>query len=68
MHKPPNAVNSRDGERDTRKQVGREGEVGKEVKFGMEKWTFGHCSMPNFAPSVQRVAPVGQKTSKSPSE
>jgi len=27
-----------------------------------------HGGVPNFTPSVQRVAPVGRKTSKSPSD
>jgi len=36
--------------------------------YGGFKLTEGPSSMPNFTPSVQRVAPVGRKTSKSASE
>jgi len=34
----------------------------------MEEGTKDPSSMPNFTPSVQRVAPAGRKTSKSASE
>jgi len=33
------------------------------VKFGMEEQS---SSMPNFTPSVQRVAPAGRKTQNRP--
>jgi len=38
------------------------------VKFGTEMGTEGPSFVPNFTPSVQRIAPAGRKTSKSASE